>query len=200
MANRKRPQPVLTRRERMEREAERSKQRRKQTLLWLGGGIVLLGLIIAGFVLLSGVGQPVPGEKVASAGASHVPMGTPINYEHIPPSSGTHYPQTAQYGVYEEPIVEGLWLHNLEHGAIVVLYNCPEGCPDLVEQLRQAYQTFPPSARFGTVKLVVTPYPKLQTRLAYLAWEYEYLTDTYQRDELFRFYQAHLDKGPELAQ
>lgn len=159
--------------------------------------------LIAAAVLLSGAAEQAPGTAVPLARADHVPLGTEVAYERIPPSSGPHYGQTAPYGVTEEPLAEGYWLHNLEHGGIVVLYNCPQGCPDLVEQLREAYRTFPASRTFGVVKLVVAPYSKLPTRLAYLAWGkdsgWQYLTDTYKREELLRFYLQHLDKGPELA-
>lgn len=198
MARRK-PQTIRTRRERLEREAERAKQRHLRTWLIVGGGVLVVAALVAAMFLLSGGTQPVPGAEAPTYGAEHVPEGTEIAYERIPPSSGTHWPRWANYGVYEEPLPEGLWVHNLEHGAIVVLYNCPQGCPDLVGQLREAYNSLPPSRTFGTVKLVATSYPKLQQRLAYLAWGREYLADEYKRDELVRFYQAYMDKGPERA-
>jgi hypothetical protein len=51
--------------------------------------------------------------------------------------------------------------------------------------------------------MVITPYPQMQSRLAYLAWgrdsAYEFLTEEYSREQLLRFYQAHVDQGPELA-
>jgi hypothetical protein len=154
-------------------------------------------------VLLSGNAEPAPGSAVPAGRADHVAPGTEVPYDRIPPSSGPHFAQTAPYGFQEQPIPEELWLHNLEHGAVAVLYNCPSGCPDLVEQLRQAYSTFPPSQRFGIVKMVITPYPQMQSRLAYLAWgrdsAYEFLTEEYSREQLLRFYQAHVDQGPELA-
>ncbi|MBI4494101.1 MAG: DUF3105 domain-containing protein [Chloroflexi bacterium] len=190
---------VLTRRERLERQAEHQQRQRTRNLVWVGAGVVVVAAIVAAIVLLTGANQPAPGVAVPIAGNDHVPVNSPIRFDHLPPSSGSHFAQEATYGVQDAEVPEGYWVHNLEHGAVVVLYNCADGCPDLVAQLRDAYSTFPRSAQFNTVKLVVAPYPKLQTRLAYLAWGRELLTDTYNRDELFRFYQAYLDRGPELA-
>lgn len=204
MPTKKRAQPILTRRERMEREAERSRQQRKSTWIFVAVGVLAVAGLVAAVMLLGGGSSgPAPGVQVPLERADHVAPGTEVQRDHIPPSSGPHFGQSAQYGVHEEPVAEGFWLHNLEHGGVVVLYNCPQGCPDLVAQLKEAYNSFPPSRNFGVVKLVAVPYPKITTRIAYLAWGkdagWEYQADTYNRDELFRFYQAHLDKGPELA-
>lgn len=199
MPTKRTSQPILSHRERAERQAQQARRRRTRILLFVAAGVLGLAAIIAAIVLLSGGGDPGPGVAVPLAGSQHVPVGTQIRYDRFPPSSGTHYGETVPYGVREETTPEGFWVHNLEHGAIVVLYNCSDGCPDLVTELRDAYNTFPPSRNFGKVKLTVLPYPRLESRLAYLAWGWEYITDTYQRDDLFRFYQAHLDKGPELV-
>jgi len=98
--------------------------------------------------------------------------------------------------VYDEPIPEEVWVHNLEHGGIVILYHCPTPCPDLERQLREVYATFPGS-KYGHVKLLVTPYPRLKTRLAILAWTWIDELEEFDRERLLRFYRAHLDQGPE---
>ena len=66
---------------------------------------------------------------------THVLPPAPVTYDHNPPTSGCHYnlgygtaPITA--GAYDQVIQPEYWVHNLEHGYVVVLYNCPAGCPD----------------------------------------------------------------------
>ena len=44
------------------------------------------------------------------------------------------------------------WVHNLEHGGIVYLYDCPGGCEAEETQLREMFDSRPA----GTV--IVTPY------------------------------------------
>ena len=45
-----------------------------------------------------------------------------FEYNSFPPTSGPHYPVTAVYNVYDQPLPEIRLVHNLEHGAIVVQY------------------------------------------------------------------------------
>jgi len=89
-----------------------------------------------------------------------------------------------------------IWVHNLEHGGIVILYHCDTPCPELVRQLQDVYATFPKS-KYGHVKLLIAPDKRLTTRLATLAWNWMDQTDTFDRKRLLRFYRAYMDRGPE---
>jgi hypothetical protein len=93
-------------------------------------------------------------------------------------------------------VPEETWVHNLEHGGIVILYRCDTPCPELVQQLREVYATFPKS-KYGHVKLLINPYRKLKTRLAVLAWTLIDEMNEFNRERLLRFYRAHVDQGPE---
>ncbi len=72
---------------------------------------------------------PVPDD-----GRYHLPFCTPITYNHDPPASGPHWPWPAPWGPHHEVVPREWWVHNLEHGGIVLLYNCPYpsdgGVPD----------------------------------------------------------------------
>ena len=57
----------------------------------------------------------------------------------------------SDYGFYDHPIAPGYWVHDLEHGGVDVLYNCPQDCPQLKDQLRNMVDTFP-KAKYGRVK------------------------------------------------
>ncbi len=191
------------------REAARQERRRRleqrrrrgnygRWALIAGGVALILGVVIAAVWFIARPGEAL-GKSVAVEGQRHVDEGTPTTYRSNPPASGDHYPTTAPYAVHEQPVAPGYWIHNLEHGAIVVLYNCPEACPDLVAQFREAFQNFPRSRNFNRVKMVVVPYRDMEHRLAYVAWGKVLETDQYDREQLLRFYNANLDKGPELA-
>lgn len=130
----------------------------------------------------------------------HIPNTQPITADpdgHYPPVFGDHYDTWRPPGVYDSPVPEGNFIHDLEHGGIVILYNCPSGCPDLVNQFKGLLTSLPRSQQFNEVKLVVSPNSKIEHQIALLAWDYEEDLDTYDEAAIQAFYQAHLDKGPE---
>lgn len=145
-----------------------------------------------------GVGGDEGGIAVPDEGKSHVPVGTPIQYQNYPPTSGTHYDQVVRYGVYEEDISEGYWVHNLEHGAVVIVYNCPGGCPETVSQLKEAFKAFPPG-KYGQVKIVALPYSKMKAKIAVLSWGWKLELASFDSQKVLAFYKAHVDRGPEDA-
>jgi hypothetical protein len=158
-----------------------------------------LSLALAAWVVAGVVTAPAqdgPGRKLPDRGQEHVPQGTKITYQEYPPSSGKHWPVWAQWGIYKEAVPEEVFVHNLEHGGIVILYNCPTPCPDMVRQLEETYVALPKS-KFGHVKVVVSPNPRVKGRLALLAWTRIDDLDRFDRDRILRFVQAWQDKGPE---
>ena len=158
--------------------------------------VVVLAIAVALYLLLNqspprAVGRQVPLEPV-----THHQPGTPLTFQNYPPSSGPHYTATQPWGVYQQEVPEGFWVHNLEHGGIIFLYNCPAGCPDLQKQLEDTFKTFPPG-KYGQVKLIVAPYSKMQSKVAAVAWGWILELDQFDREKLLEFYKAHVDRGPE---
>lgn len=132
----------------------------------------------------------------------HIPETQPVTTDpsgHYPPTFGNHYPIWRPPGVYDAPVPEGYFIHDLEHGGIVVLYNCPSGCADAINQLRGMLTSLPRSKDFNEVKLVVSPNTKIEHQFVLLAWDYEKDMDSFDADTVRSFYLEHLDKGPEHA-
>jgi hypothetical protein len=130
----------------------------------------------------------------------HYPDGTPIEYGSRPPIGGPHYDTWhPSYGVSETPVPAGRWLHNLEHGAVVLLYHCLDECPALVEELRSLYERLPlgRNARSGRPRMLVTPYSDMEHRLAVVAWGHLLELDRLEPDRIVQFYREHVDRGPE---
>jgi hypothetical protein len=160
----------------------------------------LIGAPLAALLVLGGrcaagtaadAGRPVPEE-----GREHVPVGTPVTYGHHPPTSGPHWPTWTLWNVYTEEIPPEVWVHNLEHGGIVILYRCDQPCPSLVQQLRDVFATFP-KTKWSHVRLVIAPDRQLRTRLAILAWGRIDEMEEFDRERLLRFYRERVDRGPE---
>lgn len=119
-------------------------------------------------------------------------------YASQPPCSGNHYPVPASWGIHADPVPREEYVHNEEHGGVVLLYNCPSGCPDVVSAFTQLYQERQPDA-FGEVKLVVTPDPLYDGGFAAAAWDHVYRPTTLSVDAFRCFIDAYIDNGPENA-
>lgn len=168
-------------------------------------GLALLGIVAtATVILVSRVPPESPAVKAAVSkrysvpdeGANHVEQGSPITYKHYPPSSGPHYGAPAQYGVQAVPVPEGAWVHNLEHGAIVLLYKCAGDCEQKAKQIRDLYERLPVGA-FGSVKLVAAPYERGPTAYTLLAWGWQEDLEVFDAGRIERFYRDRVDRGPE---
>lgn len=140
-------------------------------------------------------GSALPGTAFPSEGQTHVDEGQPITYTNYPPSSGTHYGSTATCGFSDTEVAEGKLVHSLEHGAIVLYYK-PALPANTIQQLRDLYSKMPP-AKYGKVKLVITPYSKLQTPMAMASWGRVQTFAQVNYDQMHAFYTALVDKGPE---
>jgi hypothetical protein len=137
--------------------------------------------------------------------ASHVPIGSEIQWNSNPPSSGPHYPVWAAYQAYTSPVPRGYYVHDEEHGAIVLLYNCGDaGCPAIVGALQAASDAIPDdplcaSAGQGVrVRTVITPDPLVETPVAAAAWGWVYKAQCADLPTLRDFALAHYGNGPEV--
>jgi hypothetical protein len=130
---------------------------------------------------------------VSSGCESHVPKGfwdrTQLSSDHVAscddpgcgngddvPVGGPHCGAPLACRVYTEAQNRCHWVHNLEHGHAVLLYNCPEGCPDDLAALQRHYDAELPH------RIVVAPEPSLPGRIAALVWGHGWLGDAYDKD------------------
>ncbi len=186
-------------REALARGATRKKQRIR-SLVTIGGGVLGIGiLILIGALILShrGTNAAPIGMSVPSEGsAAHVPDGSTLTYKQYPPASGHHYASPASPGLAAKAISEGNWVHSLEHGYIVILYKPTASGAPSEAQLRDIMATFPREKR-GSVKIVITPYDRMDSPITAVAWERQLSIDQFDREQLLQFYNAYVDHGPE---
>ena len=137
------------------------------------------------------------------AGHNHVSIGTPVQYDTNPPCAGDHWPVWAVWGTHTDPVPPEYFVHNLEHGGVVLLYNCPQGCPDLVlalECLVQAQPVDPICQGTGVDnRFLISPDPDLAGTWAAAAWRYYISSSAPCADvgALSAFITAHYGNGRE---
>jgi hypothetical protein len=110
-------------------------------------------------------------EAVPNEGWAHVAEGSAIDYRHDPPASGPHYPAWGRYREHPSALARGYWVHNVEHGAVVLLYR-PDAPSEVVDLLRAAYQALPPDPRCGHTRALLTPDPLLAPPFAVVAADF----------------------------
>ena len=149
---------------------------------------------------------PPPGYVQPDMGKTHTDVGATITYRNCPPASGRHYSSAGQgpirgglYGPGDQPVAPG-WVHNLEHGAIVLLYSCKasEGqtapaCTDEgQQQLEDLLARWPDSpvckAPPGPLSPVIARYDDMPAAYTAIVWDVVLPMDTIDETLLFDFY------------
>jgi hypothetical protein len=157
--------------------------------------------------------EPLPGEtecvvtitdNLPFEGQTHVPVCTTVSYATNPPSSGNHWGVWAQFRVFDTPVPLEMLVHNLEHGAILMLYRCDEACPDIPAAFETAADAFGPDpiclmspTGADRSRIVVTPAPTLTAPIGLSAWRATYTATCIDPPSLLAFIEDHYGKGPE---
>ena len=151
------------------------------------------------------------GQAIDEMPHDHVAPGTAITYNHNPPTSGCHYslaadsgaPAPIAPGAYDRHIDAQYWVHNLEHGYVAVLYNCPSGCPTELAQLvawRKQLPADPQGATcqtpIGYAKVIVLPWV-MDKPFAAVSWDWYQGYDKLDIAAVQRFYDNHNGHSPE---
>lgn len=161
---------------------QRLGRRTKRRLTWAAAALAGIAVFLA-FYLWAGNR---PGQFVKSLGNEHLLAADQkhVPYNSVPPTSGPHLPYIARWGVHPEPIANELQVHNLEEGGVLVQYNCPQDCPDLLSKLRAVV------LRYDT-QVILAPYPGIDARIALTAWSRIDKFNEFDERRIVRFIQAY---------
>jgi hypothetical protein len=101
---------------------------------------------------------------------NHVASGTfHVPYTTDPPTSGPHWSTPLSAGVYTSVEADESIVHSLEHGYVVIYYNCTRisllpSCSDVVDQLQAIYDSY------GGYKIIAVPRPDMPYAIALTSW------------------------------
>lgn len=143
--------------------------------------------------------SPAPGATPALgyvqplAGAGHVGLGDKVTYTYCAPASGNHVAKSGAgpiaarvYGPNDNVIPQG-WVHNLEHGGIVILYQGTSAgaTPEGQAALRAYHSAFPPVTDCGPV---IARFDQMSSPFQAILWGRVLLLDTFDQDEITAFW------------
>jgi hypothetical protein len=133
------------------------------------------------------------GESHRCEGRAHVTDEEDLVWDTNPPQSGPHDASwERQRGEHVDPVNRKNWIHNLEHGWIVLLYNCPDGCDEGLQVLRDVVAQRPDA------RVLLTPDPLLDPpRFAAVSWTWIYETDAPELNTFLCFVDQHEGHAPE---
>jgi hypothetical protein len=139
-------------------------------------------------------------------GASHV-VSTPQKYLFCPPASGNHYNLPGTLGPIppklfkpDDKIGPSNWLHNLEHGGMVVLYrNDGPGSTAAGQQaFRDYFAGFPESPICkvppGSLSPVIARFDDMPHAFAALVWDRVFYLDTWDPALVTQFYLTEAER------
>lgn len=121
------------------------------------------------------------GREHIDIGASHEP------YNSNPPTSGPHYIQPAEWGIYENPLPDEQLVHNLEHGGIWISYKNID--PETKSKLEAIAK-----ANSG---IIFTPRSTNDQTIAIASWRHLETMDSYDETKILEFIRANKNKSPE---
>ena len=123
----------------------------------------------------------------------HVIDGTPLTFNSNPPHSGNHFPEPERgVGEHTTPVLRGHYVHSMEHGAVILLYNCSSDCSADLAVFRKVLSSNP------CLPIIMTPDASLKTRFAMASWTWTLASDTmFDQASANCFAQQHAKNGRE---
>ena len=178
-------------------------QRRRRLIIggWIAAGVLFI-LMLGYLVWQEAQPRVLPGESVPIQGQNHIPVGQPHDpYNSDPPTSGPHYETPVEAGFYDEAPVDEYLVHNMEHGHVIIWYNCSAlseaECATLKTEIQGTMSAAGVSLITGTLKLVAVPRPSMANEITLTSWGHIQRLDSWDRNAVLAFIKAYRDTAPE---
>ena len=173
---------------------EQARRARKQRLIYIGTGAVVVVLIAALVVWAVVRGRSTASAadtgRVTSSNLSRNHVEGKVSYPQTPPLGGDHSPIWLNCGIYDQPVPNENAVHSLEHGAIWITYQ-PSLPADQVAVLKNDVRNQP----YG----LLSPYPGIPTPVVATVWGVQLKLQSANDPRLLSFINEYADgsKAPE---
>ena len=176
----------------------RARQQRNSRLTWGAAALLALAALAYGGWQLF---RPRLGVSVPEMGREHIQLSVPHEpYNSDPPTSGPHA-APIQAGFYDEAAPDESLVHNLEHGYVVIWYNCAGmdevACDAFKAQIRDVMERAGTVDLSGATKVIAVPRPTLPGPIAATSWGRLYQPEAFDAAELLTFIKEFRKKAPE---
>lgn len=141
-------------------------------------------------------------------GRDHASTNSRVRYAFCPPTSGGHWsvaglsPLRRDFYAPDDGVAPGSWIHNLEHGYVVIAYRDDPGEAAL-EPLRSVFMDAPPSEvaiQCGMPnKVIVLRFDDMSEPYALLSWDRALLMSTFEPEQVLTFIEQWQD-GPQTPE
>jgi hypothetical protein len=170
----------------------------KRNLLpfFLIGGVLLVGAIMIVALSLSGEPGADPKKDQDSGvetfeiqGRDHIEVGVAHDpYNSNPPTSGPHYAEPADWGVYEQELPDERLVHNLEHGGIWISHK------GIDAEIKSKLEEF---GRMNPGSVIVTPRAANDAPIVLASWGKLLKLQSWDEDRVQRFLDTNKNQAPE---
>ncbi len=131
-----------------------------------------------------------PGTSYETQGRQHVPQGqSHPDYNSNPPTSGWHYPKSADWGFYTKELPDERVVHNLEHGGIWISYTSNVS-QTTADKLRSVAQENPKS-------VIVTKRNANDAPIAVASWGQLMELQQFDKQRIETFIEENMNNSPE---
>lgn len=141
-------------------------------------------------------------------GREHISANSTTRFAFCPPTSGTHWsvaglaPIRRDFYSPDDGVAPGSWVHNLEHGYVVIAYKGVPSAADL-DAIRAVFEEAPASevaAQCGMPnKVVALRFDEMSEPFAILSWDRALLMSTFDRAQALTFIEQWQD-GPQTPE
>jgi len=157
------------------------------------GIVVIVAIIGFSFINSKSVTKPQSknspvGQELPILGRNHVPDGTKISYNSNPPTSGDHWPQPAEWGIYLSPLPDEQLVHNLEHGGIWISYKDLDN--ETITKLGAIAKKYPQA-------VIITPRLQNEGKIALASWGRLDTFDVLDIERIEKFIKSNINNAPE---
>jgi hypothetical protein len=187
------------------RKAARQARTRRQVPIGLIIGVIIaVGLVsLIGYAIWASF-QPEPqlGTAYPIASREHIQFGQQaVDYNTNPPTSGQHYDTPSAADFYDVAPADEFMVHSLEHGYVVLYYNCTDlsdaECEDLTAEIQTAMAQAGNSRNTGTPKIIAAPRPTMENLITITSWGRLIRAEAFDSAEFLAYVDLYRDQAPE---